>query len=322
MPPSYILALFSLSAIAVSVKAEVETIWTAGVSETSGWYDFNKVDPTATDGDNNLCWAASASNIINWWQDRYTLPGTIPKGEAVWDKFKEVSTDIGGSAACAVQWWTVGEYSAVVNANNYLARKGYYAISQSAITTNVTNFTGYIDPLVNNSLTFYDTMDFIKSESHVTGKIIVDNLIAGNVISLGMSSTGGDVQHAITLWGAEYEKTEDNVEIKALWLTDSDDKQYGRNTNGIFRAEINGTVDVISENNTLPLLKFSEDDGQYYSLVSATGDLYISGATILNVSESDTWGLAIIPEPNTISMSLVVLATALTMRRKRKFQRK
>ena len=52
-------------------------IFAEGVTLTSGWYDVNKLKNGG--GDINMCWAASASNIIQWWQDRYVEAGnTLP----------------------------------------------------------------------------------------------------------------------------------------------------------------------------------------------------------------------------------------------------
>ena len=77
--------------------AQAETIFLPGVSQESGWTDYNKVNPDVEDGDNNLCWAASASNMINYWQSRYVIPAGVPTGEEIWTTFKNsVKADSGG----------------------------------------------------------------------------------------------------------------------------------------------------------------------------------------------------------------------------------
>lgn len=51
-----------------------------GVTTEKGWYDVNKVG-RGENGDINMCWAAAASNILQWWQDRYIEAGnTLPEG--------------------------------------------------------------------------------------------------------------------------------------------------------------------------------------------------------------------------------------------------
>ena len=57
-----VLVLLAFSA-ALSTATAAQA-WVDGVSRTSGWYDANKANPSAKDGDNDLCWAASASNLV------------------------------------------------------------------------------------------------------------------------------------------------------------------------------------------------------------------------------------------------------------------
>ena len=54
-------------------------VFADGVTLNSGWYDVNKLKRAGADI--NMCWAAAASNIIQWWQDRYVAAGnTLPAG--------------------------------------------------------------------------------------------------------------------------------------------------------------------------------------------------------------------------------------------------
>lgn len=60
----------------------------AGVNAQSGWYDANK----RFDGvDDYLCWAAAASNVLSWWQDRnaeLAIASGAPLGnDAIWSDF-------------------------------------------------------------------------------------------------------------------------------------------------------------------------------------------------------------------------------------------
>ena len=43
-------------------SASAADVWASGVSVGGGWTDYNK---TSAPGDDNLCWAAASSNIIN-----------------------------------------------------------------------------------------------------------------------------------------------------------------------------------------------------------------------------------------------------------------
>ncbi len=54
------------------------TVFAEGVTLTSGWYDVNK-KAQGNNGDINMCWAATSSNMIQWFQDRYKAAGkTLP----------------------------------------------------------------------------------------------------------------------------------------------------------------------------------------------------------------------------------------------------
>ena len=62
-------------------------VFAEGVTLTSGWYDVNK-KAQGNNGDINMCWAATSSNMIQWFQDRYkaagkTLPASAVDGPGV-----------------------------------------------------------------------------------------------------------------------------------------------------------------------------------------------------------------------------------------------
>ena len=55
-------------------------VFAEGVTLSSGWYDVNKKGQ-GDNGDMNMCWAATSSNMIQWFQDRYKAAGkTLPEG--------------------------------------------------------------------------------------------------------------------------------------------------------------------------------------------------------------------------------------------------
>ena len=70
--------------IIVTAEAVSDTsktiVFAEGVTLTSGWYDVNK-KAQGNNGDINMCWAATSSNMIQWFQDRYKAAGkTLPAG--------------------------------------------------------------------------------------------------------------------------------------------------------------------------------------------------------------------------------------------------
>ena len=56
-------------------------VFAEGVTLTSGWYDVNKKGQ-GDNGDMNMCWAATSSNMIQWFQDRYKAAGKTLPAEA------------------------------------------------------------------------------------------------------------------------------------------------------------------------------------------------------------------------------------------------
>ncbi|MBQ5665434.1 MAG: hypothetical protein IIV41_06155, partial [Akkermansia sp.] len=65
----------------MSPQLMADTLWVPGVNVKSGWIDYEKNEQKG-DGDDYLCWAASAANIIDYWQRQYTVPAGTPTGAA------------------------------------------------------------------------------------------------------------------------------------------------------------------------------------------------------------------------------------------------
>lgn len=89
------------------------------------WYDCNKrTNQSANYGDQNLCWAATASNMIHWWFDRnkdlvgeYCATNGIPslykndKESEVFQVFKDSFTDHGSYTEQGLNWFFLGKYN-------------------------------------------------------------------------------------------------------------------------------------------------------------------------------------------------------------------
>ena len=99
------------------------TVWAKGVGVNAdgrvvGWYDANKnnIWDAPDEVDDSLCYAASASNLIAWWQDnhREVASENAPnKLEDVWQTYvrNNQRPDSGGSMHAAINWWLSGVYS-------------------------------------------------------------------------------------------------------------------------------------------------------------------------------------------------------------------
>ena len=79
-----------LSLLLVSTVAQADSVWAPGVRLDGGWVDYDKDRGQAPGNDDSLmCWAASSSNIITWWQNQQKETA-IPKPDytgSTWDFF-------------------------------------------------------------------------------------------------------------------------------------------------------------------------------------------------------------------------------------------
>ena len=316
--------------------AATEIIWVDGVSESGGWYDANKTE--ASTMDDNLCYGASAANLITWWQSKYQVPAGTPNTiDAVWNMYVDSCTDgsKGGDTAMAMQWWltgvgslNVGESPASEAADKTLYR---YTLIYQIWDSNSQQYkivegdfplarhdgyymTQYSVPLYSDEYFDYESRQWVEAgngiynflggglDSDVTLAKISDAVTSGKGVSLSIkgNSTSG---HAITLWGVESETV--GGEISKLWITDSDDAQYSwLDLDGLF------AVDVEERNGKLYI---STPDSVWYAENSNT---YIDGMYTIDPSVSLLWGMQLIPEPGTATLSLLALA-GLAVRRRR-----
>lgn len=294
--------------------ADAEPIWAEGVSYDSGWYDANKTnddngkeqwngdmyypnDPSGAGAktDDNMCYAAAASNLISWWQNLYKKTESIPSGvDALTGKYNLNGTDVwstfvqnslknsGLNVPYAINWFLTGNDRSY---NAYLkATEGYYSSTVPA------------------GITLYDKNDttgayFIQKHA-ATAANILDILNSHKAAALEL---GG---HSITLWGADVE----DGTIYTLFVTDSDD--------------YTGTTDLMEVK-----LNIGADGKLSFKFDEASNTTYtIETIYTINPEVSDAWGMervpstgsdSTVPEPATATLSLLALA-GLAMRRRRK----
>ena len=257
-------------------QAETVTQWVDGVGQTYGWTDYNKNE--VEDGDDYLCWAAAASNVINWWQNRYEIPSAAPRGENIWSTFQNSTDptlaikDRGGSAHCGFQWWLTGIYDiyttvsaggdgidysyAYVGINPGLSVAirnetmnqqsgfaGFYRDLEESLPSHKTHYYAW-----NNELSQFFTSEagYAVTSSTAAEPVLttLEQLSCSVVdcISRGagvtLSLQTPDSAHAVTLWGVDYSSATGMLE--GVWLTDSDDNRAGGDLaeQGLFYASI------------------------------------------------------------------------------------
>lgn len=253
--PSILLS--ALVAAQMCTTANADTVVASGVS-----YDVGKASPSYSGTNTGLtedylhCWATSASNVIQNWQDKYSgnaktgvdLPdGTVTKpagsadGTANLEVYKTILDNSygklpdgtvaadgkgsnGGTAEEAFDWWfkNVGDSKNVLKESRQDG--DYYEIFNGLNTTE----TVKADP---DSANWGLSLDFTDAKlkdifATAGGNGVTLEIHQTSTTELG---TGGCRSHSITCWGYE---TDNEGNISALFLSDSDDLAYG-----VFKAQ-------------------------------------------------------------------------------------
>lgn len=286
--------------LGTSFEAQAEQIWVNGVTAESGWIDYEK--SRSDKNDDQLCWAASASCVLDYWQSLYITSSYIPTGEDIWNRFKAVSKNQAGISLLGIQWWIGGDYAGTTN-NTSDDRAAYSTSSTSVpIETDISQFGGYywdVIPETDGGKSEH-LENFLFNTLAISPFADISERLPYAPVSLGIKGSYG-TSHAITLWGLEYEINSNGVEeITSMWITDSDD----------YTTQLR-KIDTWKEDNNARLYLDYDD-----SWLEETIWLYHIRA--LNVEESDTWALQrVVPEPTTATLSLIALA-GLAARRRRK----
>ena len=235
-------------------------LFAEGVSITSGWYDVNKKDK-GNNGDINMCWAATASNMIQWWQDRYVAAGNeLPAGavtgpgvtsytnygpyelELMSMFHSEWNNERGCQVVEAIPWYFEGvNYGQTASEGSQaypLTEGGYWKDVWSDIYPNLYHEYNYMfnwyKNLYTGSFLAWTGWDESCSESaplsgtdaYVAFSRRVIEFLERGVSELTISTNpNGGTSHATTLWGCEYDNATGLV--TRIWITDSDDLEYG-----------------------------------------------------------------------------------------------
>lgn len=296
-----ILCCFSLVTSAHALE-----VWAPGVSKESGWYDFNKVRGSEWyNDDSGLCWAASAANVIAWWQEQNKVKGdneyqTIPQGVDVWKTFVGVSQNTGSNPHIAFDWWINGTDDPPNWATSWGKddKPTWIGIDGKDYHPYIYTTGGILTRKAFNSSPLYDTklnpVTIVSSCTDIYdySKKIIDAISSGYALTLSVRD-GAD--HAFSLWGVEYDIIDDSKYlINKIWVTDSND------------SKADGT----------PILTYYEvkpDDNKTVLRFDYGGEY-----GLFRMEQIDGMRTAVsVPEPVSGTLSLFALA-ALAARRRRK----
>lgn len=306
--------------------------WVQGVSRDGGWYDVNKTF-TSADDDSLMCWAASASNVLAWWQDNnpqyVALSPDAPKSaDAIWQSFKDAFANGGGIPAYGMLWYLQGDYNAKMFPafdEGGEALGGYFAEAITRI------YDDYPIELILDGMEKYNSATYVS-------RYIKAALQLGYAVSLGIY--GDNMAHAVTLWGIDF--NEETQMVEHMFLTDSDDARYfdeQQAAGAVGQAEpaegqeggYNRLASLFTAScralpvefevyidDTRTTTEFRELEQLGLSFTQPGGKVWYDNTVYIgNVSLIRTTTAVRVPEPATATLSLPVLA-ALLLRRRRK----
>lgn len=224
---------------ATAVETGTEIVFAKGVSQTSGWYDVNKKSTTTNPGaDAMMCWAASSSNIVQWFQDRYTAAGnTLPSGcpNGTSSKYEyelqimDVYRDNWGNLArgswtdAGVIWYFEGSdiYSTMGTDNRAYPISGtggyFKSVWSSIYPSKIHQHSGGSYAVAINNNSWRGNSNPLKAFSDY----IVEAFKYGMTSMAVAMNSNFSGAHAVTIWGYEIDKNTDCV--TKLFITDSDD---------------------------------------------------------------------------------------------------
>ena len=195
-----------------------------------GWFDCNKTNPGKGGSDSNLCWAASASNLIHWFlkhneeniaryekvsKKTFRGPKTYHNHiqSEVFNWFKQRHSNVGGDIGNGVNEYMLGAYISPG-----------LPYSGSDIDTLNAGFLYDITGGVNlvNALKSKDRRVGIDKQAF--NNRIKKALTEKEAIGFSIRQTGLTAGHAMTIWGADFDAKGD---VSAIYITDNNDTFYG-----------------------------------------------------------------------------------------------
>ncbi len=186
--------------------------------EHGGWWsdaekvpgDDGKMNPAPDnpgDEDDLLCWAAAASNMLEY--TGWGFVGGMDTPDEFLDYFEDHVTDNGSAIEYGIEWWFNGNlpWPGANWSNEDVPGGDFWDIPHIPS----------LYTFVNND----DSMALLQIEA---------NLRLGLACGIGINPVVGDGGHAITVWGINVDTSIinplDNARYKGIWVSDSDSHKH------------------------------------------------------------------------------------------------
>lgn len=204
-----------------------------GWKKEYGWFDCNKLNPTADpEGvlDGMMCWAATAANLLHWWMaqnkqyielygNKYKGPSWVyPSGKAqesdIFQCFVDAFPDKAGKGDEGVNWFIHGVTPSYPHHNPKIAGGFFKDVFPAGVRLGS------------------DEGGLSKERFN---EVVKDALSSKKAIGLSVGPiTKG---HVVTMWGAEFDE---NGDVSYIYYVDNNDRDYYEAYGGVgcFRKEV------------------------------------------------------------------------------------
>jgi hypothetical protein len=197
--------------IKICVAVSLLLIATSVTAVASDYYIWNDhggawADADKSGGDSNMCWAAAASNILEW-TGLGKVGGMTTAGD-IFGYFKSHWTNVGGEMEDGWNWWFTG-----INPNQGVPFYSQVVVQGGNFYPSL-NFSNYFHEMSGEPCEALSTVDQYLHDGY------------GTTLSIGCLSGA----HAITCWGFQYDSQYDPANpnyYTGIYVTDSDDNYYG-----------------------------------------------------------------------------------------------
>ncbi|MBQ4614517.1 MAG: VCBS repeat-containing protein [Akkermansia sp.] len=183
----------------------------------SGYWDADKTGQ----GDSLLCWAASASNMLAWWQNRYELQNFTSQdapatADSIFHTFTSNWNNASGREKYGLIWWVSGE-------TEDAAYQDFYSKNYTGGTDVGEYYAAHYDEISTSQLVKEVSLTGVSAEQIAMDWASVYE--SGGIMSVGVYRTMGSASlsggHTLTLWSFS---TDASGRLCSMTVTDSDDK--------------------------------------------------------------------------------------------------